>query len=545
MTFGDFEPLNSNAATDVGDDHHPDVALDDYGHAVAVWTSTDTLSGAKADRPEIVFSFSTDFGKKWASPALIAAYAPPKLADARAAHVATDGAGTFITVWETTYDPYTRSSGERSRIMMARSTDAGKTWSFPVWLSSPDPRSGSNHRPRIASNGGASWIAVWSSMDLPDGSQGADADIFYARSLDGGATWSRPSPLNTNGATDHGDDLSPVIASDGAGSWVAAWQSNDSLTGGIRATNWILFARSSNGGQTFDPPHAIRSADDLSIYDDGAVDLSNDARGNWVAVFQSWGRWGPHVDLSTARSSDNGRSWSSPKPLYSVERIQLVSEYEPRVVCDHAGLWRVVWWREDLVGRSGSKTSRIVRSHSTDNGETWHGPELISPNALADSGNHYHPALAADRRGDWLAVWDARSALGGTVGDDLDIMTARITEPLPPPVNPTDAGVSIPDGGTPAMPGPMITVGGMPVGVPPLNVTPTEAAPTDPGVDPNGDTPSARLPRVGDLHRCDCSTAHSSVTGVRPATVALWSLFLVAAVGLVLKRRQLRVKVRV
>jgi hypothetical protein len=60
------------------------------------------------------------------------------------------------------------------------------------------------------------------------GTLGTDLDVLTARSTDGGVTWSAPAALNANAATDTGEDGAPTLATDGAGTWVALWESTDS-----------------------------------------------------------------------------------------------------------------------------------------------------------------------------------------------------------------------------------------------------------------------------------------------------------------------------
>ena len=75
-----------------------------------------------------------------------------------------------------------------------------------------------------------------------------DYDILYARSTDNGVTWTDPAALNTNAATDTGDDTRPQVTTDGAGNWIAVWESRDDLSsvGGAIGTDYdILYAVSS------------------------------------------------------------------------------------------------------------------------------------------------------------------------------------------------------------------------------------------------------------------------------------------------------------
>jgi len=46
--------------------------------------------------------------------------------------------------------------------------------------------------------------------------------------------WTGPAALNTNAATDSGNDYFSQVTTDGAGNWVAVWESHDSLGGCVR-----------------------------------------------------------------------------------------------------------------------------------------------------------------------------------------------------------------------------------------------------------------------------------------------------------------------
>ena len=55
--------------------------------------------------------------------------------------------------------------------------------------------------------------------------------------------WTDPAALNTNATSDSGGDRDPQVTTDGAGNWVAAWESEDSLGGTIGTDEDILVAR--------------------------------------------------------------------------------------------------------------------------------------------------------------------------------------------------------------------------------------------------------------------------------------------------------------
>ena len=57
-------------------------------------------------------------------------------------------------------------------------------------------------------------------------------------------------------------------------------------------------------------------------------------------------------------------------------------------------------------------------------------PMALNKNASSDTqyDNDTEPQMAADGRGNWIAVWRSNNSLGGIIGDDFDIFVARSTD---------------------------------------------------------------------------------------------------------------------
>ena len=171
---------------------------------------------------------------------------------------------------------------------MARSTDNGATWTAPAPLNTNAPTdSGGDYRPQVTTDGAGNWVAVWSSNENLGGTIGTDWDILVARSTNNGATWTAPAPLNTNAAIDSGDDLAPQVTTDGRGNWLAVWFSYDSLGGIIGTDNDILVARSTNNGATWTDPTALNSNAATDSGTDADPQVTTDGGGNWVVVWRS------------------------------------------------------------------------------------------------------------------------------------------------------------------------------------------------------------------------------------------------------------------
>src|SRR5262245_13703184 len=71
---------------------------------------------------------------------------------------------------------------------------------------------GDDARPAITTDGHGTWIAVWGTTDDLGGTIGTDGDILAARSTDNGTTWSAPAPVNGNAGSDTGADEEAQIA---------------------------------------------------------------------------------------------------------------------------------------------------------------------------------------------------------------------------------------------------------------------------------------------------------------------------------------------
>lgn len=306
-------------------------------------------SGGSGDGDnDIAVSTSMDDGITWSAPVALNRRSNSDVGDDGTPQLATDGLGTWLTVWDTSAikDEYRRSFD----ILVARSTNDGVTWAGHDELN----RNASNDKrmdawPDLATDGQGTWVATWISDDGLGISLGRDLDILVARSTDAGRNWTKPAPLNSNAADDTEDDWRPSVTTDGEGTWIAAWYSHDSVYGTLGTDADILFARSTNDGATWTATGALNTNAAIDEGDDKWPQIATDGQGNWVAV----------------------------------------------------------WRSDDSLGGTLGTRVKVLVSHSTDDGVTWSDPAPLNTNAATSGGNHSSPTVATDGLGNWIAAWHA------------------------------------------------------------------------------------------------------------------------------------------
>ena len=306
--------LDPAATSDSFDDDHPVAVHAGAGVFLVAWRSNSDLGGTIGTDQDILFMRSTDGGLTWSPQA--EALNPDAATDTgiqdRRPKLASDGAGSVVAVWEIN-DPDTD-------VAAIRSTDSGASWSSAVAVNSDAAiDSEGDIEPNVATDGTGNWITVWESRNTTGGF-GADSDIFFAHSTDTGATWSARASVQTQGTTDSGNDERPRLATDGSGTWIATWQSNEDL-GGTAGTDLDLFyARTTNLGATWSPTAALNTNADSDTEVDDLVEIAANGGGTWLAFWRSrtdLGGIGTDFDPFYARSGDDGVSWPAPTAIFA------------------------------------------------------------------------------------------------------------------------------------------------------------------------------------------------------------------------------------
>lgn len=218
------------------------------------------------------------------------------------------------------------------------------------------------------------------------------------------------------------------------GNVYVAWQNATEIPGRMYPASDLRFARSTDGGRTFEPAiyvnddaggtPASHTFHDMKVLGDGAVLVS------WIDGRARAGATGP--DIRVARSTDGGESFGAGVILDDEAcpccRTAMATGPDGTVF---------VAWRKVYPGNIRD----IVVARSTDGGRTFGEPQRVHEDRwVIDGCPHAGPALAVDRAGRlhvaWFTAGEAGHGLYHTTSGDGGVTFAdpfRITPEGPVP----------------------------------------------------------------------------------------------------------------
>jgi hypothetical protein len=202
----------------------PSAVADQFGRLHLIWQGPGNMLSYSSARVEDATNATG-----WSSPASLAPSNPH-------AHIVADQQGNLHIVY-----PGTRDTG----IYHTVSTDGGATWRAPELVSVPANNSATTDFARVAVAPGGSLHVVWTESRLPVGVP--YLGIYYARSSDGGRTWTLPQPMGTSSASIEAN----IIAVSDDEIYVA-WNGSVETSG--RYERW-----SGDGGDSWSEPNTLAS----------------------------------------------------------------------------------------------------------------------------------------------------------------------------------------------------------------------------------------------------------------------------------------------
>ena len=299
---------------------------------------------------------------------------------------------SVATTGDVVHAVWTRWSPGSSGVYHRRSTDGGVDWSAEVLLSGATGDSIQGISLAVA---GDAVHVFWS--DYAGG-----AGIYYARSVDGGATWgsgailTAPSPYS-------GTPSAAVVAD----TVHLVWQ--DYRDGDAE----VYYKRSVNGGATWGVDTRLTSAAGWSAAPSVA------ATGDTVHVAWEDDRAG-NQEIYYKRSTDNGATWSGDTRLTNAAGWSC----PPSVAATGAAVHVV--WRDDRDGNA-----EVYYKRSADYGATWGGDTRLTNDggmstspSVAATGDLVRVAWGDDRDGNQEIYYNCSVDGGTTWGSDTRLTDA-------------------------------------------------------------------------------------------------------------------------
>jgi len=351
--------LSDNISPDGQDAYDPQVAMDDNGNAIIVWSQSD---GSNYQ----IFKSEYRSGT-WTHPASLTDNISPDGQDASSPQVAMDDNGNAVIVWSQ-YDG-------SINYQIFKSEYRSGAWTHPASLSdniSPDGQSAFN--PQVAMDDNENVVIVWRQSDGNDISQ-----IFKSEYRSG--SWTHPASLSDNISPDGQDARYPQVAMDDNGNAVIVW----------RQYGQIFKSEYRSGSWT----HPASLSDNISPDGQSAFNpqVAMDDNGNAVIVWRQFDGSNYQIFKSEYRSG----SWAHPASLSDNISPDGYDAYDPQVAMDDNGNAVIVWYQSD------GSYSQIFKSEYR--AGSWAHPASLTDNISPDGQHAYEPQVAMDDNGNAVIVW--------------------------------------------------------------------------------------------------------------------------------------------
>lgn len=329
------------------------IAADARGRVHVAWA--DERDGNR----EIYYQRSIDGGVSWGPPARLTVDS----AFSNNPSIGAQGDALHLAWWDT------RNGGHQ--IYYKRSLNGGATWETDRQVvASP----GGGAHPSLAVAGDRVHIAY---VDGRDG----QSEVYYARSLDRGATWAVPVRLSLL----PWNSFTPTVAASGQDVYVAWTDTRDAMT--VEGFEEEYFRHSRDGGATWEAEVRLTS-DPASSW---APSLAADGSDVWVAWFDDrGGDW----EIYLKRSTDRGATWSADRRLTHSAGASL----RPSLARRGSALHVVFWDTRDA-------NEEVYWLTSPDRGATWDDPVRLTD----DTSGSLLPSVAAAASGVHVVWTDGRS----------------------------------------------------------------------------------------------------------------------------------------
>lgn len=295
--------------------------------------------------------------------------------------VASDGRGGFYLV-------YIERQGGKSDVMLRHTSD-GATFSAPIRVNvrAGDAAVRNENPPKVAVGPQGDVYVCWANER-----ERWRGDIRFARSIDGGKTFSPAITINSDAAGAPTGHAFQSIAVDRQGNIYLVWIDERNKRREDRGAE-IWLAKSTDRGRTFSRDRRILG----DVCECCRTNLQIDRSGNLYLAYRTVPRTGPmYRDIVVARSQDGGASFTPVIVSEDKWEINGCPVAGPSLSVNEDGRIVVVWFK------GGSENPGLYYATSADSGSSY-----TSRRALTDKermGKHAHTAVA--KNGQIFVAWD-------------------------------------------------------------------------------------------------------------------------------------------
>ncbi len=280
-------------------------------------------------------------------------------------------------------------------VFFAKSTDGGITWSSRLEVDNVGP----NYRPSIAASGSGSTAKIYIAYVYPYDTENYDYDVYCAISQTGGDSWL----YATLGGSSYYEDV-PAVAVDSAGyAYVAytyaTWSSGSCDDGDV--STYLVYRYSANNGSTWSSQITLVSSGSISV---GLPALALQGGGTSAILHLGYcydygGSSSDDYDVHYRKYSNVGTT--SPTTVYS-DRYLAQSTSNEYVI--YGGLQVGTDGNPQIVYQVGDPADVYYRK-SSDGGNSFGSAVIVSNGSWEES----DPTMALDPDNNPLIVWrDAR-----------------------------------------------------------------------------------------------------------------------------------------
>jgi len=375
-----------------GDQWEPAMAADGHGHVYVLYPQYGAVPDCTTcTAPTIALQISNDNGLTW-QPSRAVLAVPTGQFDAQ---IVVDPADR-----QTVYASWLQNN--KRDILVARSLDFGRTWSFSVAVRGDDE----TDKPVLAVRGGNVYAGF-----------NHEGEFSVAASHDAGQTF---SVARVNPAAAPGWALAGGATVDPAGSVYFGWTAYARLEMPTRPVS-VFVSRSGDGGRSWNTtlldlssaPPGCEEENCQTGFLGAQIALASDTAGALYAVWNAGSANGGPESIFFSSSTTAGASWSA---RAAVSRGAGIEHCFPAIVAGASGDVRVAWMdaRATEVGHPSRRLWNTFYRSSTNGGATWsdeaqlsshaRGYDYILPGGFRFPFGDYF-SLAIDSDGATHAVW--------------------------------------------------------------------------------------------------------------------------------------------